>query len=447
MPTKTTMQTQDIVDVSVTVEKLIAGGNGLARLEDGRVAFVDKVVPGETIKGNLTKQQNRWMIEQPTILEASPNRQDLKCQHANHCGGCDWQHMNDSTQQHWKERLVHEAFVRIGKQPEPPIDTIITNATWAYRTTVTWDVGLDTAQAPKLAYHLSKSNHLLTFHECPTLAIPLQKVAEQLNKRTKFLSHLKNQQTRIKARCNEAGQVLIGFESTATEPPPQELLDSLLKDNSDIIGIYAINKIPGKQAKLIAGQPTLTDTIANHSFEYALDHFMQTHPGVTEQLITWIQTHLATAAHNSRILDLYCGIGVLSLPLLLQDQTVVGIEGSKTAINLANKNAELHSKSAQATFSKMSVEAYCQTTTDEQFDIAICDPPRNGIKPEVLHWLSQHITSTLIYVSCDSATLARDAKLLIEQGWQLVKAQPLDMFPQTSHVETVCLFERSKVNK
>ena len=135
---------------------------------------------------------------------------------------------------------------------------------------------------------------------------------------------------------------------------------------------------------------------------------------------------------------------MLSLPLLGPQQSLIGIEGSAEAIAMATQNAISLGKQSQATFTATSVEAFTQTT-DATFDVAICDPPRNGIKPAVLQWLSDHVSQALFYVSCDPATLARDTQLLSQQGWQLTAVQPVDMFPQTSHVETVCLFRHASV--
>jgi 23S rRNA (uracil1939-C5)-methyltransferase len=171
---------------------------------------------------------------------------------------------------------------------------------------------------------------------------------------------------------------------------------------------------------------------------------MQSHPLATNRLIGWIQQQLADLPTVTTLLDLYCGVGILSLPLLAPQQSLTGIEGSAQAIALATQNAINLGKQAQATFTATSVEAFTQAN-DATFDVAICDPPRNGIKPAVLQWLSGHVSQALFYVSCDPATLARDAQLLGQQGWQLTAVQPVDMFPQTSHVETVCLFRRTMV--
>jgi 23S rRNA (uracil1939-C5)-methyltransferase len=169
-------------EATTTIEKLVAGGEGLGRLADGRVVFVAGALPQEQVSGAPVKHLGRWVLQSPKIQTPSPHRLTPPCPHATTCGGCDWQHLAIDQQRHWKTRLVHESLVRLGKVTDPPMADILKETDWAYRTTVSWEVVPGTTSSPaRLAYHTRHNSGqapgLIPFDQCTTLAEPLQRTA------------------------------------------------------------------------------------------------------------------------------------------------------------------------------------------------------------------------------------------------------------------------------
>ncbi len=425
---------------TLTIEKLIHGGRGMGRLTDGRIVFADAVAPGDVITGELVAEKK--LLKMPTyqLSTPSPNRQTPPCPHAqpapdSACGGCNWQHLPIAQQHHWKTEIVRESMQRLGKIENPPIQPIQAHDEWGYRHTATWQVISHQGQ-PKLAYYARQSNTGMAFQTCPVLPETLFQTAELLNAMPALLKHCKT----IKARTNTKGEVLLGITFTSQTVPDDIDADINNAITGPITGLWHLSDKP----LLLAGQAYLTDTINERSFQFGINHFMQSHPAMVNTILAWLNNTITEELSTAQtVLDGYCGIGILGLSLLQSHHTLTGAEGHKAAVKAAKKNAKSQGVATQAFFHGQSMELFT-IHCDSKFDLAICDPPRNGIKPAVLAWLSKSIRQTIVYISCDPATLARDSKVLIDAGWQLDTIQPFDMFPQTHHVETIAIFKRPK---
>lgn len=427
--------------VTATIEKLVHGGEGLARLEDGKIIFASSVASGDKISGLVKKKSGRLLIESPEVLEPSAERVTPECQHASVCGGCDWQHIETPAQQRWKQNIVEESLTRLGKIESPNISNIISDASWEYRHTVTWNVA-NIDGVFKLSYFEQNSRTPVCFEECPVLAKPLKTLSEWLNTQQTLLATV----TQVKARCNKNGDILAGFAWKSNATPAEENLNEWF-NGSMVSGAFAMgqsstnNDVENNDFSHVWGKETLADEISGKTFTFGLSHFMQVNPAMTDMMVSEVKKEVDRLSEAKSVLELYCGIGILGLSALNENQHLIGVEGSDIAIDFADLNAAQLGIKERTHFDAIDVEAHCEVS-EQPFDIAICDPPRNGIKPEVLAWLSEYITDTIIYVSCNPATLARDCRQLAESGFRLERVQPLDLFPQTSHIEAIAVLKK-----
>ncbi|MGE0201166.1 MAG: class I SAM-dependent RNA methyltransferase [Candidatus Melainabacteria bacterium] len=384
---------------TLTVEKLVAGGEGLCRQADGPVVFAAGVAPGDVIEGVPVREKGRWVMADWRLIAAGPGRVAPACRHAGVCGGCDWQHLSRETLEASKTELVRECLTRIGKIADPPVLPILSPKAWHGRNTVTWWVAEDNGRK-RLAYRARASHDPVFFEECPVLTPALYAHAVALNAAPDALPETGRE---VRARSNGNGDV----------------------------------------ADTLNGPPTLTVHLGGKDYRCGVPHFMQSNLLSTDVLIGLLRDAMSATPDAGTILDLYCGIGILGLSVLSDAQQLTGVEGDTEAIDRARENALALGADAQTEWLAEAVESYVRANPDASFDVAITDPPRNGMKPEVLAWLAAHVQQAILYVSCDPATLARDVGILSQNGWTLASVQPVDMFPQTSHVECLAILKRS----
>jgi len=384
---------------TLTVEKLVAGGEGLCRQAEGPVIFAAGVAPGDVIQGVPVREKGRWVLNDWTLVAPGPGRVTPLCRHAAECGGCDWQHLSQETIAFWKTELVRETLTRVGKVPDPPVLPILAPKAWHARNTVTWWVAEDNGQK-RLAYRAKASHDPVFFEECPVITPELFERAMALNAVPEALPAAASE---VRARSNGNGDV----------------------------------------ADALGGQNLLTVQLGGKDFTCGVNHFMQSNLLSTDLLIGLLHTALGREPDVQNLLDLYCGMGVLGLSVVKDEQHLTGVEGDAASIALAQENARHLGMSDRATWLADPVEAFVKANPDARFDAAITDPPRNGMKPDVVSWLSTQIAKTVLYVSCDPATMARDIGQFTQSGWTLESVQPVDMFPQTSHVECLAILNRS----
>lgn len=426
---------------TVTVDKLVSGGDGLARLADGRVVFVPQTVAsgvaaGDVVTGQPVKRKGRLIVDEAVVTALAPTgRTQPFCPHAADCGGCDWQHLDVLTQHQWKKAIIAENLKRLAGLEDIPIGETITSKSTPngqhYRYSVTWQVDPDTA---KLAYYQRQSHTPMVFNKCEVLAKPLQAVATFLNEQPQIFTHVR----RVKARTNREGEVLIGFECGAGVNLPA--VNHLLTE--PIVGLGMITK---KGYRHLAGETTISETWQGREFTFGVSHFMQASPDVLENVLAhiqyWMETHFSSATN---LADLYCGIGVLGLAVLQPHQNLVGVEGNAAATGMATHNAQQQGLAGQASFVATSVDKWVAGDgAHQQVDVAIVDPPRAGLGKGVSERLATVPSQGVIYLSCDPATMSRDIKYLTASGLTLKTIMPVDFFPHTHHVEALALLVRN----
>jgi 23S rRNA (uracil1939-C5)-methyltransferase len=439
----------------LNIEKLIYGGDGLARLPAGspgssnkdrgrgKAVFVPFVLAGEKIEAVLTEEKPgfaRAKVE--TILEPSPHRVQPPCPHFSHCGGCHYQHARYDHQLEIKKEILRENLRRIAKleldceiqlHPSPP---------WNYRNRSR----LQVQTRPEFAagYFKFASHELLPVEECP------------------ISSPLINRGIAILWQAGRAGKVVEGvrevefFANADSNGHETKLLLELLCDPEarraavrawaeelcaalpEIAGVVAFREPQkGVQEPLVAvGAPELAYQTKTASYRVSAGAFFQTNRFLTDELI-----EIVTADRSGQLaLDLYAGVGLFSTALACNFRHIVSVESSQTAAGDLQYNLPVNGKAVQATAEQYLTKAPKPDPAVPDLvvpDLIVIDPPRSGLGDPVARALASAGAPRLTYVSCDPATLARDLVPLLAAGYRVEKAHLVDLFPQTYHLESV----------
>jgi len=398
------------------------GGDALGRHE-GKVIFVPYAIPGEEALVEIVEDKGRYararLVE---ILSPSPHRVDPPCPHfgPGRCGGCQWQHIAYPAQLELKAAVVGDQLARLGRLPDVPLKmkpTIPSASPWHYRNHVQFSVGDD----GRLGFVATAGRRVETIEVCYLLHPILDELFAALDLELPGLARLS-----LRAGVNTGDQMMI-FETHDDLPPALE---------SDLPVSCVLLLSDGTPVNLI-GNNHITEVVAERRFHISAPSFFQVNTAVAEELVRVVGEYLAPAGDET-LLDAYCGVGTFALSLADQVGQVIGIEEAAGAVADARLNvAEL----TNVEFIEGSVEALLPQL-DRPIDLAVLDPPRQGCKPEALRALIELAPRRIVYVSCDPATLARDARKLAGGGYRLVEVQPVDMFPQTYHIESVAMFEK-----
>lgn len=404
--------------IRLTLERMAHGGEAIGRHE-GKVIFVPFGIPGEIVEVEVTEDRGsyaRGRIER--ILSPAPERVDPPCPHFGECGGCHFQHMQYEAQLHWKAEIVRDQLRRIGKIEDPPVrPTIPSPDPFGYRNQIQFSASPD----GRLGFQAMRSHRVVPISRCWIAHPMLQELYEALDIEGLDLR-------RLTLRCGvRTGDRMVIFETEGDELPILEtdLRVSLVLLTSD------------EKAVPLIGLDYLTEEVGGFLFRISAPSFFQTHTAVAEQIVhqvvEWADLH-----GTESVLDAYCGVGLFAAHLAPFAQRVVGIEAHPAAAADARHNLARfpHVEILAGTVEELA------PTLEGPFDVVVVDPPRTGCSKEALEALLRLAPRRWIYVSCDPATLARDARQLLNAGYRLHAVQPFDMFPQTYHIETVSLFEK-----
>ncbi len=396
------------------------GGDALGRHE-GKVIFVPYAMPGEEALVEIVEDKGRYargrLVE---TLSPSPHRVDPPCPHfgPGKCGGCQWQHITYQAQLEFKAAVVGNQLARLGRLPDATVKRSIPSATpWHYRNHVQFSVGGD----GRLGFVATDGRRVETVEVCYLLHPILEGLFAALDLELPELARLS-----LRAGVNTCDLMMI-FETHDDLPPALE---------SDLPVSCVLLLSDGTPVNLI-GSNQITEVVAGRRFHISATSFFQVNTAAAEELVRVVGEYLAPTGDDV-LLDAYCGVGTFALSLADKVGQVIGIEENGGAVADARLNvAEL----TNVEFMEGSVEASLPQL-DRRIDLVVLDPPRQGCKPKALGALIELAPRRIVYVSCDPATLARDARRLTDSGYQMVEVRPVDMFPQTYHIESVALFEK-----
>lgn len=453
-PDQPRWQQGELVEVEIT--DLSDSGDGVGR-SDQRVVFVPDTVTGDrAIVRLLRVKPNFARAKLHQLLQPSPHRIRPRCIVADKCGGCQWQHVSDAYQRAAKYNQVVQALKRIGGLPYPPVDPVLQRGdTLSYRNKATYPLGRSLTGQVQAGYYQKHSHQLVNLNQCPIqderldplLAAIKQDIAQRgwsIYNEQKHRGNLRHLGFRIGRHTGEVLLLLVACNWDLPELEQQAqiwlqrypaLTGVVLNRNPDLT-----NTILGSESRCIAGRPYLRERFLDLTLQIGPDTFFQVNTEQAEVLVEVVLDELALQGRET-VLDAYCGIGTLTLPLAQQAQRVVGIEVQAAAIDQALQNAQINGIQNVA----FEVGAVEQVLPQLEWlpDVVILDPPRRGCDAQVIQTLRQMQPARIVYVSCNPATLARDLKLLSDgQTYEVQRIQPVDLFPQTAHVECVAFLSQ-----
>ncbi|MDH6056146.1 23S rRNA (uracil(1939)-C(5))-methyltransferase RlmD [Umezakia ovalisporum] len=447
--------------IETTITDLSNTGDGVGRFEE-LVVFVPDTVPGDRAVVRLIQVKPNYAhgkIDQ--ILQPSPHRVRPSCIVADKCGGCQWQHINYEYQLAAKHNQVIQTLQRIGCFVNPPVDPVLTTAApLGYRNKATYPLRISATGQVQAGYYQKASHQLVNLNQCPVqdprlnplLAEVKQDIQQhrwQIYDERKHQGQIRHLSLRI-GRCT--GEILLTLiVKDWNLPGIEEQAQQWLKRYPQLVGVSLnrnsdrTNTIFGDQTRCIAGVPYLREKFADLEFQVRPDTFFQVYTETAEALLQIIKSELNLQG-NELLVDAYCGIGTLTLPLAKQVRQATGLELQPEAVQQAIFNAQ-HNRINNVTFQLGAVENLLPKMETIP-DVVLLDPPRKGCDGAVIDSLLLSKPSRIVYVSCKVATLARDLKLLCQDGqYTLTRIQPADFFPQTAHVEAAAFLVLSHLDR
>lgn len=455
----------EIIEVDIHALAFMGGGVGK---HDGLTVFVEKTIPGDKVKAALTKIKPKYaeakLVE---IVEASKDRIAPVCKHFGTCGGCTLQSLPYEKQLEFKKQHVIDAFERIGKISKPPVfDVVKCDEPYFYRNKMEFSFGYDSQMQFALGLHLPERRYdILNVEEC---FLQSERSVSILNMVRKFA--IEHKWLPYQYSCNKGylrslfiregkrtGEIMVNL--TVSESPddveklPQNFEDDmkafaeLLKDCDSVYFSKAISRRGvKKQIKetLLHGKKSITEKMIlpngdELSFEITPQAFFQVNTLQAEKLYFEVVKMIEEKAQDV-VFDFYCGTGTIGLFLAKHCKQVYGIELLPEAVLAAKENAQRN-----AIFNidfHQGDAAKVVSVIKEKPSAVVVDPPRAGLNEDLIKSINDFGPQTVVYVSCNPATLARDCQIFAQYGYKVTKIVPVDMFPQTYHIENVALLER-----
>ncbi|MBO6849846.1 MAG: 23S rRNA (uracil(1939)-C(5))-methyltransferase RlmD [Marinobacter sp.] len=436
--------------VRCVVETLSHDGRGIAR-QDGKIQFVDGALPGETVMAKVVGSRSKFdELRTLEVLEAAPERVTPPCDYADLCGGCSLQHMAADAQIRFKEDTLREHFAHFGGiEPEQWVAPMRSPDTLGYRRKARMGVRYVPARESVLVGFREKRNSFLTDIDRCVVMDP--RIGERITPLRELLHALEafNRIPQVEIACGDDVAVMVFRNMDALSDADREKLIAFGQAHD--LHIYLQPKGPDTVHRIWP----LAETDGSNQDErlsYRLEEFdltLKFHPMDFTQVNAGINSTMVHRAvewldiqPGERVLDLFCGLGNFTLPLARRAGQVVGVEGDEAMVVRGRENAELNGLD-NVTFHGADLQAdfTAQPWAGEGFDKILIDPPRSGAL-EVCEYLTRFGAGRIVYVSCNPATLARDAGVMVRNGYRLVRAGVMDMFPHTTHVESIALFER-----
>ncbi len=452
------------------------------------VVFVAGGLPGELVDVQLYRRKKSYLRGNVTrVIEASPARTVAPCPYFGvekwpNCGGCQWQHADYEAQLGYKASILHDQLTRIGGIENPPLlEPVPARSAWAYRNNVEFQIDRNSG---RLCYHRQNSIRLVPVESChiahPLITLAIQPLEAAL------IKHLPGKVHQVTVRVGpvSADAPIAAEEITALAPygadeaarlgalerftavAPLEMamqpqrpaimfilrmlgqadLGPFVEEMQIALDRYAELTIiaEGKKRRLdvLCGPAYLEERLNGITYHVPPLAFFQSNSPMAEELINQVFEAFEAVNFNfkgKKVLDIFCGVGTFSLQMAQRGAQVLGIEEYEGATKAAEENAKLNQLERRTEFVAAKAEEYILEIENrgEPYEAVLLDPPRRGCDPALLDSLLKTRPATLVYVSCDPSTLARDLKILINGGYRLIRSRAVDMFPQTYHMESV----------
>lgn len=429
------------------VDGLAHGGAAVARASDGRVVFVAGGCPGDVVTAEITADHGRYLEAGiAEITTASPDRRTAPCPYFGHCGGCQWQHVAYGVQADAKRTQLVDALARIGGVGDLQVDdTVLGESAYGYRNKLEMRAGTAPDGKPVLGLTAARSDEIVPIDACLLLPERAKRLPKSVSGALRYLAsrapfELDRVALRVARHTRDVEIALWG-------PPGPMPRHAVARTLGDAVRASSITRVlvkddPKRRADLkvevLAGRGHWRERLGGFEYRVSAPSFFQSSTSGAELLVSLVLERLE-ADGSDRVLDLFAGVGTFTLPLAAIAGEVVAIEGAGSSVRDLRANLE----AAQLDAEVMPGDAARALADAGTFDLAVVDPPRSGMTPQALRALVAAKARRICYVSCDTATLARDVKALAEAGYRVVSATPVDLFPQTWHVESVAVLEHA----
>ena len=457
-------------------------GEGIGKI-DGYALFIKDAIIGDVVRAKVMKAKKNYAYAHlEEVIKPSEFRQQAPCPVARQCGGCQLQSMTYKKQLEFKQSKVRNNIVRIGKFDEEYIDGIMEpiigmDDPWRYRNKAQYPIGTDRSGKAVAGFYAGRTHSIIPVSDCLIGVTENEEILEII------LSHM--EQFHLSAYDEESGRGLLrhvlirkGFESGQIMvclvinygadrvpqkgkkmrefiPGQERLLESLSKIRgmtsvSVSINNEKTNVIMGTEVHTIWGKDTIKDTLCGLEFEISPLSFYQVNPVQTAKLYGQAIEY-AQLSGRETVWDLYCGIGTITLSMAKTAGKVYGVEiipdaiedAKKNAVRNGIENAEFFCGKAEVVLPEFYAKGDKKDKSALHPDVIVVDPPRKGCDERCLDTMLKMAPDRIVYVSCDSATLSRDLRILVDGGYKLEKVRPCDMFSWSSHVETVVLLTKA----
>ncbi len=443
--------------VTLTLDNLAHGGEVVGRYNNFAI-FIPQGIPGEEARIRITEvKKNFGRGEILEIIKPSPYRINPPCDVYNGCGGCHLQHVEYEEQLKLKRQIVVDSLERIGKLKDVQVLPTLPGDQKFYRNKAQFPLGIKKRKDGKneiiTGFYASKTHEIIPNQACdiqhPIINRILSKTLEILNEENVSVYDEKIHKGLLRHVLIRVGvctdQAMLVFVTNGVQFKSKDKIAlKIMAEIPEVVGVMQNintqrgNVILGRETHMIAGEDKIIDCIGDLQFEISAQSFFQVNTLQTKVLYDQVVKY-AQLDDSQVVLDAYCGIGTISLYLARQAGAVHGIEVIPQAIEDAERNALLNGIENTFFYTGLVEEVLPRLAKEVKFDTVVVDPPRKGCEKEVLAVFGETQPKQIVYVSCNPTTLARDLAILVEYGYEVMEVQPVDMFPDTYHVECVVL--------
>lgn len=434
--------------MTLTIDSLAYGGDGVARTEDGRTVFVAGACPGDVVSAQTTEEHDRYLRASVVeVLEPSPERRKPPCPYFGECGGCQWQHVSHAAQITAKRAAVVDALARIGGVTDPVVgDVLAGGQAYGYRNKVEFSVGADARGGLTLGLSAAGTQRLVSIENCLLLPEKRRGYPKALAGALRFLSQggplgLSRVTVRAAARTGDVEVDLWAAPGPFPRAAAVRTLMSAVRFET-LTRVLARGDVKARDVsnvEVLAGQGYLRERMNGFEYRVSAPSFFQVNTPVAETMTALVLAELSPDG-SDRVLDVYAGVGTFTLPLAELAGEVVALESYGPAVRDLRRNID----HAGADVDLAPGDAARALPEVGDADLAVVDPPRAGLTEDATVALVGCGPRRIVYVSCDPTTLARDVARLRAHGYSFVRATPVDLFPQTFHTETVAVLDRDR---
>jgi 23S rRNA (uracil1939-C5)-methyltransferase len=443
-------------EVDVRIDRMSYGGRGVGRV-DGFVVFVADAAPGDLLRARLVKVKKAYAEAEPVRVDApSPDRVTPRCPHFGPCGGCLWQHLDYGAQLRAKEAIVAESLRHLGGLDDLQVEPIIPNdEPWYYRNKMEFSF------QPEGRLGLHRRGRWDEIVDLQTCFLQSPRTVEILTEVRDFIrdagltcydprTHQGLLRHLVIREGRNTGDLLLAVVTSSGDfPQASALATRLAQAHPELTGfLWAVNPSHGDAVEVhglhvLYGRPYIQERLRGLTFRLGLQTFFQTNTAQAERMVDLVRASAASAG-TDHVLDLYSGVGTFALALARDAGQVTGVEVTPASIDAARENASLNGI-ANAAFVMADARHFDQalSAAGRRPDVVVLDPPRAGAGAPVMRAVARTGARRVVYISCNPTTLAPDLRELVTHGYALRTIQPIDLFPQTYHIECVVALERT----